>query len=195
MCIYIHQRIGRGIFVAAHSHHEGRSPPGRWSWKGETRITNFFFLLAVIIFSVSLSRFLSLSPRIEAYVEEIDSPEERRGGATRRSLNPGKERASEHERRGRLPLSRGPGTERRQRRAALRRKGRPLQRNRPPPPRPHVWKVGRFRKTTTADVTGGKTHSVKCKESNIYKRICVIARAHGSHMTQGSNYTVCIHCI
>ncbi|KAJ0036094.1 hypothetical protein NQD34_004771 [Periophthalmus magnuspinnatus] len=42
-----------------------------------------------------------LSPRIVAYVEEIDSAKERRGGATQRSLNPGKE--GTEQRRGRSP--------------------------------------------------------------------------------------------
>lgn len=107
------QKIGRGVVVAAHSHREGRSPPGRWSWKVKDRNNQF---LEVIIFSLSLS--LSLSPRIVAYIEEIDSPEERRGGATQRSLNPGKERPSEQERRGRFGLSRGPGAEQRQRRGS-----------------------------------------------------------------------------
>lgn len=82
MCIYIHKKIGRGLVVAAHSHREGRSPPGRWSWKVKDRNNQF---LEVIIFS------LSLSPRIVTYTEDIDSAEERRGGATQRSLNPGKE--------------------------------------------------------------------------------------------------------
>lgn len=107
------QKIGRGVVVAAHSHREGRSPPGRWSWKVKDRNNQF---LEVIIFSLSLS--LSLSPRIVAYIEEIDSPEERRGGATQRSLNPGKERPSEQERRGRFGLSRGPGAEQRKRRGS-----------------------------------------------------------------------------
>lgn len=56
MCIYIHKKIGRGVATAAHSHHEGRSPPGRWSWKVKDRNNQF---LEVIIFSLSLSRFLS----------------------------------------------------------------------------------------------------------------------------------------
>lgn len=55
MCIYIHKKIGRGVVVAAHSHREGRSPPGRWSWKVKDRNNQF---LEVIIFSLSLSRFL-----------------------------------------------------------------------------------------------------------------------------------------
>lgn len=96
------QKIGRGAVVAAHSHREGRSPPGRWSWKVKDRNNQF---LEVIIFSLSLS----LSPRIVAYIEEIDSAEERRGGATQRSLNPGKEGPREEERRGRFASSRGPG--------------------------------------------------------------------------------------
>lgn len=115
MCIYIHKKIGRGVVVAAHSHREGRSPPGRWSWKVKDRNNQF---LEVIIFSLSLSLSLSLSPRIVAYTEEIDSAEERRGGATRRSLNPGKEGPREEERRGRFDSSRGPGAERRQRRGS-----------------------------------------------------------------------------
>lgn len=122
------QKIGRGAVVAAHSHREGRSPPGRWSWKVKDRNNQF---LEVIIFSLSLS--LSLSPRIVAYIEEIDSPEERRGGATQRSLNPGKERPSEQERRGRFGLSRGPGAEQRQRRDSAE-KTAPSSKNPPPPP-------------------------------------------------------------
>lgn len=84
------QKIGRRVVVAAHSHREGRSPPGRWSWKVKDRNNQF---LEVIIFSLSLSLSLArfLSPRIVVYIEEIDSAEERRGGATQRSLNPGKE--------------------------------------------------------------------------------------------------------
>lgn len=122
------QKIGHGVVVAAHSHREGRSPPGRWSWKVKDRNNQF---LEVIIFSLSLSLSLSLSPRIVAYTEEIDSAEERRGGATQRSLNPGKEGPREEERRGRFASSRGPGAGQRQRRGSLRRKRRPLQRKRP----------------------------------------------------------------
>lgn len=46
------------------------------------------------------SHFLSLSLRIVAYTEKVDNAEERRGGATQRSLNPGKEGPREEERRG-----------------------------------------------------------------------------------------------
>lgn len=114
------QKIVRGVVVAAHSHREGRSPPGRWSWKVKDRNNQF---LEVIIFS------LSLSPRIVAYIEEIDSAEERRGGATQRSLNPGKEGPTEERP---LRLVTWPGRRARSAaRAALRRKRRPLQRKQP----------------------------------------------------------------
>lgn len=91
--------------------------------------------LEVIIFSLSLPRFLR-SPRIEAYIEHIDSPDERRGGATRRSLNPGKEKdrvssrgeaaSARHVAEARSGVSGVSG-------AALRRKRRPPQRGRVPP--------------------------------------------------------------
>lgn len=55
--VHLHsQKVGRGVVVAAHSHREGRSPPGRWSRKVKDRNTQF---LEVIIFSLSL--LLSLS--------------------------------------------------------------------------------------------------------------------------------------
>jgi len=128
MCIYIDKKIGRGVVVAAHSHPEGRSPPGRWSWKVKGRNNQ---LLEVIIFSLFFLS-LSLSPRIVAhYIEEIDSAEERRGGATRRSLNPGKEGPRE-ERRGGFASSRHVARARSSvTGGSLRRKRRPLQRKRP----------------------------------------------------------------
>ncbi|TNN60307.1 hypothetical protein EYF80_029472 [Liparis tanakae] len=65
------------------------------------------------------SKRIPVSRRIVAhYIEEIDSAEERRGGATRRSLNPGKEGPREEERRGRFASSRGPGAEQRHRRVS-----------------------------------------------------------------------------
>lgn len=115
------QKIGRGVVVAAHSHREGRSPPGRWSWKVKDRNNQ---ILDDIIFS------LSLSPRIVAYIEKIDSPEERRGGATQRSLNPGKERRAS-KRREAASASHVDQARSSVSGAVLLRKPRPLQRKNP----------------------------------------------------------------
>ncbi|KAI9531018.1 hypothetical protein NQZ68_000510 [Dissostichus eleginoides] len=70
--------------------------------------------LTAVVFSAGYPT----TSEIVAYIEEIDSDEERRGGATRRSLNPGKEGPREEERRGRFASSRGPGAEQRQRRGS-----------------------------------------------------------------------------
>lgn len=85
-----------------------RPPPLLDAGRGKVKRRGFFLFSVVVVGCYYFLR-LPLSPRIEAYIEEIDSPGERRGGATRRSLNPGKERASERERRGRLASSRGAG--------------------------------------------------------------------------------------
>lgn len=91
-----------------------RSSPGGARWgcapdeEGETRSKKRVSGV-IIIFS------LSLPPRIASYIEEADGAEETWGGATRRSLNPGKEGPREAERRGRCSSSHGRGAELRQR--------------------------------------------------------------------------------
>lgn len=171
MCIYIHKKIGRGVFVAAHSHHEGRSPRQRWSWKVKDENNQFSGCYYFLRFSLSENRSLHWRDR---------QPRRETGWGHTALIEPweGKTERAGEERPLRLVTWAGHGAA-----SAVRlcgEKGALFKEN------SHVWKVGRLTKATTADAAEGKLHSGKIqRRQHINRQLGIIARTPSSRMNQG----------
>lgn len=146
MCLYIHKKIGRGVFVAAHFHHEGRSPRQSWSRKVKDENNQFSGCYYFLRFSLSENRSLHWRDR---------QPWRETGWGHTALIEPweGKTERAGEERPLRLVTWAGhrPASAAR----LCRENGALFKEN------SQVWKVGSLTKATPADTTGGKLHSGK----------------------------------
>lgn len=186
MCIYIHQRIGRGVIVAARSHHEGRLPS--WTlvverWKA--RIFLIFCCCCYCCWLLLFAPFASLSENRSLHWGDRQ-PWRETGWGHAALIEPweGKRERAREERPPRLVtwcrarggvsgarLDGGKG-------AFFKGTSR-------------VWKVGRSMETTPADATGGKTRWGGYKEGNRCDGVRVRAPAPRSRMKQGGGFMNC----
>ena len=175
MCIYIHKKIGRGVFEAAHSHREGRSPRRRWSWKVKDENNQFSGCYYFLRFSLSENRSLHWRDR---------QPRRETGWGHTALIEPweGKTERAGEERPFRLVTWAGHGAASAARLCGG--NGALFE--------SHVGTVARLTKDAAAGATRAKLRSGKIQSGqHINQQLCTIARATGSRMNQGSDRWMC----